>query len=89
MNGKQFAFIICTNDMQYYSWCVRYIQDLYIPEGYDTNDEIDNLYTSQAFWYNANIGNWYFSPDNNKCTKFLRNSQRNTRDPYNTVSADS
>lgn len=37
MNRKQFAFIICTNDMQYYSECVRYIQDLYVPEGYDTD----------------------------------------------------
>lgn len=35
MNTKQVAFIICTNNMQYYSECVRYIQDLYVPPGYD------------------------------------------------------
>lgn len=34
MNNKKIAFIICTNDVQYYNECVRYIQDLYIPADY-------------------------------------------------------
>lgn len=35
MNSRQIAFIICTNDMQYYNECVGYIQDLYVPVDYD------------------------------------------------------
>ena len=34
MNTSQFAFIICANNEQYYSECVRYIQDIYVPENY-------------------------------------------------------
>ena len=31
---KQIAFIICTNNEQYYNQCMRYIQDLEVPQGY-------------------------------------------------------
>lgn len=34
MDTKQIVFIICKNDTSWYEECVRYIQDLYIPEGY-------------------------------------------------------
>ena len=35
INNNQIAFIICTNNLQYYNECVRYIQDLAVPEEYD------------------------------------------------------
>lgn len=37
MDDRKIAFIICTNHMQYYEECVRYIQDLNVPEGYSTD----------------------------------------------------
>ena len=37
MDNKKIAFIICTNNMQYYEECVRYIQELEIPEGFGTD----------------------------------------------------
>lgn len=37
MNNKKIAFIICADNMQYYEECARYIQELHIPEGYDTD----------------------------------------------------
>ena len=42
MNTSQFAFIICANNEQYYSECVRYIQDIYVPENY-------SMYTGSGF----------------------------------------
>lgn len=44
MNEKKVAFIICTNNDMMYSECVRYVQDLEIPQGYD----IDILYVTEA-----------------------------------------
>lgn len=35
--NKKVAFIICSNDDLYYRECVRYIDDLKIPEGYETD----------------------------------------------------
>lgn len=37
MDNKKIAFIICVNNIQYYEECVRYIQDLEVPEGYSTD----------------------------------------------------
>lgn len=34
MDTRGIAFIICKNDTAWFEECVRYIQDLYIPEGY-------------------------------------------------------
>lgn len=35
MRDRKIAFIICVNDVEYYKECIRYIQDLYVPEGYE------------------------------------------------------
>lgn len=37
MDDRKIAFIICVNNMQYYEECVRYIQELDVPEGYCTD----------------------------------------------------
>lgn len=37
MDKDQVAFIICADDEQCYNECVRYIQDLTVPEGYGTD----------------------------------------------------
>lgn len=37
MNEKKFCFIICTNSQMFYEECMRYIQRLVIPEGYDVD----------------------------------------------------
>jgi len=55
MNTKQFAFIICTNNMQYYSECIRYIQDLYVPEGYDIDIICIQDADSMTQGYNAGM----------------------------------
>lgn len=55
MNTKQFAFIICTNNEQYYDECVRYIQDLYVPEGYDIDIISIKEAESMAQGYNAGM----------------------------------
>lgn len=34
-NEKKIAFIICTNDEQYYNECVKYLEYLSVPMGYD------------------------------------------------------
>lgn len=34
---NKIAFIICVNNMQYYEECLRYIQELTVPEGYSTD----------------------------------------------------
>ena len=55
MNTKQFAFIICTNNMQYYSECIRYIQDLYVPGGYDIDIICIQDADSMTQGYNAGM----------------------------------
>lgn len=35
-DNRKIAFIICADDAQYYNECTRYIQDIYVPEGYET-----------------------------------------------------
>lgn len=55
MNTRQIAFIICTNNMQYYSECVRYIQDLEVPEGYSTDIISIQEAESMAQGYNAGM----------------------------------
>ena len=34
MDEKKIAFIICVNDLWYYEECVRYIQELCVPDTY-------------------------------------------------------
>ncbi len=55
MNTKQFAFIICTNNVQYYNECVRYIQDLYVPGGYDIDIICIQDADSMTQGYNAGM----------------------------------
>ena len=37
MDGNQIAFIICTNNTQYYNECIRYISELEVPEQFTTD----------------------------------------------------
>lgn len=55
MNVSQFAFIICTNNEQYYSECVRYIRDLYVPEDCDIDIICIQEADSMAKGYNAGM----------------------------------
>lgn len=34
MDEKKITFIICVNDLWYYEECVRYIKELYVPDGH-------------------------------------------------------
>lgn len=55
MNTKQIAFIICANNAQYYNECVRYIQDLEVPEKYSTDIICIQEADSMAQGYNAGM----------------------------------
>lgn len=55
MNTNQFAFIICTNNVQYYNECVRYIKDLYVPDGYDIDIICIQDADSMTQGYNAGM----------------------------------
>jgi Glycosyltransferases involved in cell wall biogenesis len=55
LNDSQIAFIICSNSIQYYNECVRYIQDLRIPEGYETDIICVQEAESMAQGYNAGM----------------------------------
>ena len=37
MDDKKFCFIVCTNSKLYFEECIRYIQRLYVPEGYQVD----------------------------------------------------
>ncbi len=55
MNNEKVAFIICTNNMQYYEECVRYIQDLEVPDGYSTDILCIQEAESMAEGYNGGM----------------------------------
>lgn len=55
MNDKSIAFIICMNNMEYYQECVRYIQELEVPEGYETDIICVQEAESMAMGYNAGM----------------------------------
>lgn len=55
MNADQFAFIICTNSEQYYNECVRYIRNLYVPEGCDIDIICIQEADSMAQGYNGGM----------------------------------
>ncbi len=55
MNENQIAFIICSNNAQYYNECVRYIQELKIPEEYSTDIICVQEADSMAQGYNAGM----------------------------------
>ena len=44
MNEKKFCFIMCVNSQFFYEECIRYIERLVIPDGY----EIDVISITEA-----------------------------------------
>lgn len=55
MNDRQVAFIICANNALYYDECVRYIEELDIPEGYSIDIFCIQEAESMAQGYNAGM----------------------------------
>ncbi len=55
MDTNQIAFIICTNNEQYYDECVCYIQELYVPAGYSIDIICIQEADSMAQGYNAGM----------------------------------
>lgn len=55
MDEKKIAFIICSNNAQYYNECVGYIQELEIPQGYMTDVICIQEADSMASGYNAGM----------------------------------
>ena len=53
MNNNQIAFIMCTNDEQYCEECIRYINDLKIPDGYEIDIITVKDAPSMTSGYNA------------------------------------
>ncbi len=53
---KKFSFIICTNSELYFDECVRYIEKLHIPEGWDTELIEINGAASMTSGYNEGLG---------------------------------
>lgn len=55
MENNQIAIIICANDEQYYDECIRYIEELRIPEGYNVDILCIQEAESMAKGYNAGM----------------------------------
>lgn len=55
MDNKKIAFIICTNSALYYEECVRYINELKVPEGFCTDIICIQEAESMAQGYNAGM----------------------------------
>lgn len=55
MDKKKIAFIICTNNALYYEECVRYINELKVPEGFCTDVISIQEAESMAQGYNAGL----------------------------------
>lgn len=55
MNENEIVFIICANNAMYYNECVRYIQELEVPEGYRTDIICIQEAESMAQGYNAGM----------------------------------
>lgn len=53
MNNREIAFIVCTNNLQYYEECAYYINNLEIPEGYSIDILCIQSADSMAQGYNA------------------------------------
>ena len=53
MNNREIAFIICSNNDQYYQECVNYIEDLIVPDGYSIDIICVKEANSMAEGYNA------------------------------------
>jgi hypothetical protein len=57
MNNKKIDFIICVNDIARYGECARYIQELHVPDGYETEIISIQEADSMAAGYNAAMNN--------------------------------
>lgn len=55
MDKRKIAFIICTNNALYYDECVRYINELEVPEGYCTDIICIQEANSMTEGYNAGM----------------------------------
>lgn len=55
MDDRKIAFIICIDNIQYYEECVRYIQEVEVPEGYCTDILCIQEADSMAQGYNAGM----------------------------------
>lgn len=55
VNKRQIAFIICSNNLQYYNECVKYIQELKVPETYEIDIICVQKAESMAQGYNAGM----------------------------------
>lgn len=53
MNTREIAFVICKNNSLWYEECIRYIQDLHVPEGYNIDIISIEKVESMAAAYNA------------------------------------
>ena len=53
MDEKKIAFIICVNDLWYYEECVRYIQELCVPDTYTVDIMCIQEADSMAEGYNG------------------------------------
>lgn len=55
MNTNEVAFIICVSDVNYYNECVKYIEDLIVPEGYCVDIIAVEEAESMTMGYNAGM----------------------------------
>lgn len=55
MNDKKISFIICADNVQYYEECVRYIEELEVPDGYCTDILCIQEAASMAEGYNGGM----------------------------------
>ena len=53
MDEKKITFIICVNDLWYYEECVRYIKELYVPDGHSIDILCIQEADSMAQGYNG------------------------------------
>lgn len=55
MDNEEIAFIICVNNSCYYEECIRYISDLFVPEGYHVDIICIQEADSMAMGYQAGM----------------------------------
>ena len=55
MNSKKFCFIMCSNDTQYEQECIKYIDNLLIPEGYELDIKVIRYASSMTEGYNRGM----------------------------------
>lgn len=55
MNNQQFCFIICSNNIQYETECLRYINNLIIPDGFSIDIKVIHNAHSMTQGYNKGM----------------------------------